>query len=411
MADASTDEVPRMLEGIRVLDFTQYLAGPTVTRLMAELGADIVKIEQSPGGDPSRQLPFKQDGRSAYYVQQNRGKKSVCLDFSRPETTEVVSDLVRSADVVVENYGPGVLEKRGLDYDALRAVNPGLVMASISAFGRRNSPLSHKVGFDTIAQAFSGFMHMTGERDRPPQFVGVAFADVSAGVHALTGLALALFHRERTGRGQWVDISMIDCLYHAHEMNVQLAAANPKVDPKRNGQHGGVGFPAGTFQGPEGYIVIIALDRQWPAFCAAIGRPELVEDPRYANARDRAKARGELAAMTEAWMATFATDQDVLDVLEAHRVPCAPVLSPRQTLEHPYFAQREMVRVVPDPVLGEVTIPGFPFKFSDRPDLPQLEAASLGQHNRDALMSWGGYSAERIEALVADGVLVARERD
>jgi len=400
-----------MLEGIKVLDFTQYLAGPTVTRLMAELGADIVKVEQSPGGDPSRNLPFKADGRSAYFVQQNRGKRSVCVDLSRPESTDVVLDLVRSVDVVVENYGPGVLEKRGLDYESLRAVNPRLVMASISAFGRRNSPLSHKVGFDTIAQAFSGFMHMTGERDRPPQYVGVAFADVSAGVHALTGLALALFHRERTGRGQWVDISMIDCLYHAHEMNVQLAAANPRVDPMRNGQHGGVGFPAGTFRGPQGYIVIIALDRQWPAFCDAIGRPDLVQDPRYATARDRAKARNELAALTEAWMAGFATDQEVLDALDAHRVPCAPVLTPRQTLEHPYFREREMVRVVPDPVLGTVTIPGFPFKFSDRPDLPSLEAASLGQHNAEVLTDWAGYSAEQVAALTAGGVLASRDRD
>ena len=216
-----------------MLDFTQYLAGPTVTRLMAELGADIVKVEQAPGGDPSRYLPFQGEGRSHYFVQQNRGKRSLCLDFDRPEALDVLRDLVAAADVVVENYGPGVLEKRGLDYASLRAINPRLVMASISAFGRRNSPLAHKVGYDTIAQAFSGFMHMTGERDRPPQFVGVGFADVSAGVHALTGLALALFHRERTGRGQWVDISMIDCLFHSHEMNVQLPAANPRVEPAR----------------------------------------------------------------------------------------------------------------------------------------------------------------------------------
>jgi crotonobetainyl-CoA:carnitine CoA-transferase CaiB-like acyl-CoA transferase len=411
MSEPHGDEAPRILEGIRVLDFTQYLAGPTVTRLMAELGADIVKVEQAPGGDPSRNLPFKQDGRSAYFVQQNRGKRSVCLDFSRPESTEVLLDLVRAADVVVENYGPGVLEKRGLDYESLRAVNPRLVMASISAFGRRNSPLAHKVGFDTIAQAFSGFMHMTGERDRPPQYVGVGFADVSAGIHALTGLSLALFHRERTGRGQWVDISMIDCLYHAHEMNVQLAAANPKVDPMRNGQHGGVGFPVGTFRGPQGYLVIIALDRQWPNFCAAIGRPDLAEDPRYADARSRAKARVELAELTEAWMATFATDQEVLDVLDAHRVPCAPVMTPRQTLTHPYFLEREMVRVVPDPVLGEVTIPGFPFKFSERPDLPHLEAASLGRDNAEALTDWAGYDPDRIAALAGDGVLFARDRD
>jgi CoA:oxalate CoA-transferase len=410
--DALADpDAPRILEGVRVLDFTQYLAGPTVTRLMAELGADIVKVEQAPGGDPSRYLPFQGDGRSHYFVQQNRGKRSLCLDFERPESLDVLRDLVRATDVVVENYGPGVLEKRGLDYASLRAINPRLVMASISAFGRRNSPLAHKVGYDTIAQAFSGFMHMTGERDRPPQFVGVGFADVSAGVHALTGLALALFHRERTGRGQWVDISMIDCLFHSHEMNVQLPAANPRVNPQRGGHHGGITFPAGSFQGPEGWIVIIALERQWPAFCRAIGRPDLLDDPRYGSMRDRARNRAELIELTEAWMATFATDQEVLDVLEAHRVPCAPVLRPTDAVQHPYFAEREMVRTVPDPVVGEVTIPGFPFKFSERPDLPDLRTASLGEHNADVLGGWASYGEERIAGLAGDGVLFTRARD
>ncbi|MEA3217666.1 MAG: hypothetical protein QOJ19_3822 [Acidimicrobiia bacterium] len=405
-------DVPRILEGVKVVDFTQYLAGPTVTRLMAELGADIVKVEQAPGGDPTRVMPFYRDGRSAYFVQQNRGKKSLCADFSRPESLDVVRDLVRGADVVVENYGPGVLEKRGLDYEALRAVNPGLIMASISAFGRKNSPLAHKVGYDTIAQAFSGFMHMTGEREGPPLFVWVGFADVSAGVHALTGLALALYHRERTGRGQWVDISMIDCLFHSHEMNIQMPAmTGGKVNPRRGGHHGGVGFPAGSFQGPEGWIVVIALDRQWENFCRAIGHPELIDDPRYAKARDRARNRQELIPLTESWMQRFATDQEVLDVLEAHRVPCAPVLQPIETLNHPYYLEREMVRTVHDPLLGDVTIPGFPFKFSERPDLPELVAPALGEHNRWVLGTWAGYDDNRIDQLEKAGVLQAKERD
>ena len=210
-------------------------------------------------------------------------------------------------------------------------------------------------------------------------------------MHALTGLALALYHRERTGRGQWVDISMIDCLFHSHEMNVQLPAANPRVNPQRGGHHGGITFPAGSFQGPEGWIVVIALERQWPAFCRAIGRPELLDDPRYGSMRERARNRAELIELTEAWMATFATDQEVLDVLEAHRVPCAPVLRPTDALGHPYFLEREMVRTVPDPVLGEVTIPGFPFKFSERPDLPDLRTASLGEHNAEVLGGWAAY--------------------
>ncbi|MPY94458.1 MAG: CoA transferase [Acidimicrobiia bacterium] len=407
MAD---DDVPRMLDGVKVLDFTQYLAGPTVTRLMAELGADIVKVEQAPGGDPSRMLPFLRDGRSGYYVQQNRGKRSVCLDFSRPESLDVIRDLARGADVVVENYGPGVLEKRGLDYESLRQDNPRLVMASISAFGRKNSPYAHKVGFDTIAQAFSGFMHMTGERDGPPQMVGVGFADVSAGVHALTGLALALFHRERTGRGQWVDISMVDCLFHAHELAVQLPAmTGGRVVPKRTGHHSGIGFPMGSFRGPQGWIVILCLERQWPAFCKAIDRLDLLEDPRYAAPRERARNRHELIELTEAWMATFESDDAVLAVLEAHRVPAAPVLSPTDALEHPYYQQREMVRTVPDPLLGEVTIPGFPFKFSDWEDLPDLVAPRLGEHNAEALGAWAGYDGARVAEMVASGVLVAGE--
>ena len=412
MSDQPDSDTPtRILDGIRVLDFTQYLAGPTVTRLMTEMGAEVVKVEQAPGGDPARQLPFKADGRSAYYVQQNRGKQSVCVDFTRPEAVDVVLDLVKAADVVVENSGPGVLERRGLDYESLKAVNPGLVMASISAFGRKNSPLSHKVGFDTIAQAFSGFMHMTGDREGPPQFVGVGFADVSAGVHALTGLALALFHRERTGRGQWVDISMIDCLFHSHELNIQFAAKNDRVDPKRSGHHGGIGFPVGSFKGPEGWIVIIAMDRQWPAFAEAIGRPEWVDDPRYATGRERARNRIELIEMTEEWMATFPSDQAVLDVLEEHRVPCAPVLSPRQTMEHPYYSEREMIRTVQDPILGDVTIPGFPFKFSENQELPELVAASLGEHNASALQGWAGYDETKVSALAEEGILFDKPLD
>ncbi|MFN0089974.1 MAG: CaiB/BaiF CoA transferase family protein [Acidimicrobiales bacterium] len=409
---ADTEQPPRILEGVKVLDFTQYLAGPTVTRLMAELGADIVKLEQAPGGDPARYLAYMGEGRSHYFVQQNRGKRSVCVDFNSPEALEVVRDLVRAADVVVENYGPGVLERRGLDYESLREVNPRLVMASISAFGRRNSPLAHKVGYDTIAQAFSGFMHMTGERDRPPQFVGVGFADVSSGVHALTGLALALFHRERTGRGQWVDVSMIDCLFHSHEMNIQLpAATGGKVDPMRSGSHGGVTFPAGSFRSPQGHIVIIALDRQWESFCTAVGHPEWLTDPGLRTMRDRARRRTELVAATEEWMAGFETDQEVLDVLEAHRIPCAPVLKPTDAFTHPYFAEREMVRVVQDPVVGPVTIPGFPFKFSERPELPELTAASLGEHNAAVLSGWAGYDPGRVSELAAAGVLHARDLD
>ncbi len=298
----SDKHTPHMLSGVRVLDFTQYLAGPTVTRFMAEMGAEIVKVEQAPMGDPARLLPAVRNGRSAYFVQQNRGKQSLCLDFSKPESIALLRDLAKKADVVVENYGPGVMEKRGLDYASLSKLNPRVIMASISAFGR-TGPLSHKVGYDFIAQAFSGLMHMTGDPNGPPMFVGMGIGDQSSGVHAFSAIGFALFHRERTGVGQYIDIAMVDSLYHMHEVNIQVwATTKGEYVPKRMGSQHELVSPCGSFKGPEGYIVVLVLDRQWPSMARAMARPELIEDPRFATMRDRAKNRYELAAIVEAWM-------------------------------------------------------------------------------------------------------------
>jgi crotonobetainyl-CoA:carnitine CoA-transferase CaiB-like acyl-CoA transferase len=396
-----------MLDGIRVLDFTQYLAGPTVTRLMAEMGADVVKIEQAPGGDPSRLLPLRIGERSLYYIQQNRGKKSVCIDFAKPEATELLAELAAGADVVVENYGPGVLEKRGLDYASLAPRNPRLVMASISAFGK-TGPFAHKVGFDLIAQAFSGLMSMTGDPNGPPSWVGLAIADVSTGVHAFGAIGYALFHRERTGQGQHIDVSMVDALYHCHEGNVQACAnSGGAFEPTRHGaQHGMVG-PMGVYRAAQGWIALLVLDRQWESFCRAIGQPELAVDPRFATGALRGQNKAELTALIERWLAKLPSDDAALAIFEQHRVAAAPVLTVKDTITHPYFTAREMVRRVPDSVLGEVTIPGFPFKFGALPELPDLRAPVLGEHNAQVLRERLGLDAARIDALTASGVLVS----
>lgn len=401
---------PRMLADCKVLDFTQYLAGPTVTRLMAEMGAQIVKVEQAPMGDPARLLPFVKEGRSAYFVQQNRGKKSVCVDFNKPEGVELLHSLVRTVDVVVENFGPGVMEKRGLAYAALKKINPKIIMVSISAFGRQ-SPLSHKVGYDLIAQAFSGIMHMTGEADGPPQFVGLGIADVSSGVHAFAALGYALYYREKTGVGQHIDMSMIDALYHMHEVNVQVhAMTDGQYVPKRSGSHHPLVCPVGTFKGPQGWIVILALDRQWAGVCKALGKPELEHEPRFATGADRAKHQKELIAIIEAWLQSFPTDAAALQALEEQRVPSAPVMSIVDTLAHPYFKERQMVRTVPDPILGEVTIPGFPFKYSEFLELPDIQAPLLGEHNTEVLEQQLGFTAEQVATLREQGILYAARR-
>ena len=405
-----SDPTPRMLEALRVLDFTQYLAGPTATRFLAELGADVVKIEQAPMGDPSRALPLVRDGRSIYFIQQNRGKKSVCLDFAKPEAIDLLRGLVRTADVMIENYGPGVLERRGLGWDAVHALNPRLVLASISAFGR-TGPLAHKVGFDLIAQAFSGLMHMTGDPAGPPMWVGLGIADVNAGVHAFGAICAALLWRERSGLGQHIDVSMVDAVYHMHEGNVQwYANGDRSVSPTRFGAQHSLAGPMGVYKAPRGWIVILTLERQWPSLAKALGRPELVDDPRFASGLERGRHRTELAEIIEGWMARFPDDAAVLAALERERVPAAPVLSIADSVDHPHFKAREMVRRVPDPLLGEVTIPGFPLKFSAFPEALSLEAPLLGEHNAQVLREQLGLDPSRIDALAQQGVLYAERR-
>lgn len=399
-----------MLDGIRVLDFTQYLAGPTVTRLMAELGAEVIKVELAPGGDPSRGLPITRDGRSGYFVQQNRGKQSLCIDLAQPAAMDILRALVPRVDVVVENFGPGVMERRGLTYEHLKALNPSIIMASVSAYGRE-SPLSHKTGYDWAAQAFAGIMHMNGEPDGPPLPVGIGMADVGTGVHAFSAIGYALFHRARTGAGQWLDIGMIDAMFHMQDIALQGTTLTAGAyQPKRMGAHHELIAPFGVFKGPGGYLVILALQRQWRNVCAAMGRPELEHDPRYADATERSERRRELIVLIEQWLATFADNDAAIACLEQHRVPCAPVMNPADALEHPYFRERGTVRFIEDPVLGAMAVPGFPLRFSAQPERPELVAPTLGQHNDAVLRDLLGYTDDAIAALGAAGVIQSRAR-
>ena len=399
-----------ILDGIRVLDFTQYLAGPTVGRLMAEMGAEIIKVEVAPGGDPSRMLPIADDGRSGYFIQQNRGKKSLAIDLRKPEGDAVIRELIGKVDVVIENFGPGVMEKRDLAWPDIQAINPAVVMASISAYGRE-SPLSHKTGYDWAAQAFSGLMHMNGERDGPPMPMGVAIADITTGVHAFSAIGYALFHRLRTGEGQWLDISMVDCMFHMHDVSLQgYTLTKGEFRPHRQGAHHELIAPFGVFRGPSGYIVILSLQLQWKNVCAAIGRPELEHDPKFAEAAARAERQSELVEIIENWLTGFDDNDAVIEHLEAHRVPCAHVMDPVDAIGHPYFEARGMVREIEDPVMGPLAVPGFPLRFSAQPERLDLDAPTLGQHNAAILGDVLGYDVERIEALRERGILVERDR-
>jgi crotonobetainyl-CoA:carnitine CoA-transferase CaiB-like acyl-CoA transferase len=377
---------------------------------MAEMGAEIIKVEQFPMGDPSRLLPAIKNGRSGYFIQQNRGKKSLCLDFSKPECNDLLKSLIPKVDVVLENFGPGVMEKRGLDYASLKKLNPRIIMASISAFGK-TGPLAHKVGYDFIAQGFAGIMHMTGAADGPPMPVGLGIGDVSSGVAAFSAIGYALFYRERTGVGQHIDISMVDALFHMHEANLQInSITDGAFVPHRFGAHHPLICPVGVFKGPQGYIVLLVLDRQWPALTRAMGQPELENDPRFATGAERGKNQVELIAIIEKWMAAQGTDDAVIKIFEEFRIPSAPVMSIVDALAHPYFKARNMVRKVQDPILGEVTIPGFPLKYSEFPELLDLVAPMLGQHGTEVLKENLGLTDAQIKGLTDAGVLHSERR-
>ncbi len=412
--DGANDPEAPVLDGIVVVDLSQYLAGPTCTRMLVELGADVIKIEVPPYGDPGRSFAPRKNQRAGFHVQQNRGKRSVCVDLATDEGVEVVRRLIAKADIVVENFSPGVMARKGLSYEELSAEHPELIMASISGFGQ-TGPLSPKPAFDFIAQAYSGIMHMTGEPDGPPLFVGIGLADVNAGVHAFAALGHALFRRERTGRGTHLDISMVDALVHMHETAIYAPSiTDGAYQPIRQGRFYQPAQPGGVYQGPEGWIVIFCTQGQLASLWTALGQPTLGEDPRFATNDARLAHRDELTAVIEEWLGRFDTDAEALEVLDRHRVPSSRVNSPADLVASEHLRERGMMRTVSDPRLGQVDTPGFPLLFtgeaSPRTLDPEVVAPNLGQDNHSVLAALGGYSEAEISALEAAGVLGAKDR-
>jgi crotonobetainyl-CoA:carnitine CoA-transferase CaiB-like acyl-CoA transferase len=395
-----------LLDGYKVLDFTHFVAGPTTTRLMAGMGAEIIKVELAPHGDRSREFDYVRDQRSAFFIQQNRGKKSLCVDLRRREGVELIKQLVPQVDVVVENFAPGVISEMGLGYEVLKAINPKIIMCSISALGQ-TGPLADDAGFDFIGQAYAGITSLIGEEHGPPYMPMVAIGDVSAGAHAMGAIACALLHRERTGQGQYIDVSLLDTYFHCQTIGVQLCSASQGArEMKASGLHHSLACPAGVFKGQKRWIIILAMtDKQWVSLCEAIGRPDLRADARFARARDRVQRRDEIIRTIEHWLAAMPSDDASVETLRSHRVPVAPILSVREATEHPHLIARGTVRTVNDPILGEFKIPGFPLRFSGYPEELEFDAPMLGEHNASILGQYLGYTPARVIELETSGVL------
>jgi len=395
-----------VLDGYKVLDFTQVVAGPTCTLMMAEMGAEVIKVELAPAGDSARVGPIAVNGRSGYFVQHNRGKKDLCLDAKTPEGLAILKDLVTKVDVLVENYAPGVIGRLGLGYDVVSKLNPRVVMCSISAFGQ-TGPLSQEPGFDMLGAAYSGITSMGGEKNGPPMFAMVALGDVSTGAHAMGAICAALLYRERTGRGQHLDLSLLDTYAHYHEASFQIhSMSKGKITPTRSGSHLWYACPAGVFKGHERYIIILAAtEPHWTNLCKAMGQPDMARDPRFADIATRMRHLDEVVATIEHWIRSQASDDAALATLKEHRVPVAPVLSVPEALQHPHLRQRGTVRTIHDRLLGDFDVPGFALRFSEFPQTLELQAPTLGEHNAEILTQWLGYTSDEVQELERKGIL------
>jgi crotonobetainyl-CoA:carnitine CoA-transferase CaiB-like acyl-CoA transferase len=406
----SADKPIHVLEGYRVLDFTQAVAGPTCTLMLAEMGAEVIKVEL-PNGDMSRTVGVMKDGRSGYFVQHNRGKKAICVDVKDPRGHELIKQIIPKMDVLVENFAPGVIGRLGFDYQTVKGLHPAIVMCSISAFGQ-TGPLANAPGFDTLGAAYAGITSMGGERDGPPYVTHAAIGDVSTGAHAALAICGALLYRGKSGRGQHLDLSLLDTYFHYHEASVQmLSLSGGEINPMRAGLHSEYLAPVGLFKGRERYIVIMcALDHQWVALCEVMGHPGLANDPRFATRADRLKNLRALVEVIEGWIRSMPSDQAALEAMKAGRVPVAPVLTVAEAVQHPHLRERGTVRKVRDRILGEFDLPGFALRFSEFPQPLELQAPFLGEHNETVLREYAGCAAARVRELEAAGVLKSASR-
>ncbi len=393
-----------VLDGFRVLDITQFIAGPTATRFLAQMGAEVIKLEIAPTGDRARLLPLLKDGRSSHFVHHNRGKKSLCLDLNHPQALDLVRRLLSKVDVFVENFSPGTIARMGFGFDEVSRINPRLVMCSISTFGQTGK-LASLTGFDFIGASYAAAISaFNGNREGQPILPAIPIGDVMTGVHAVGAIACALLYRERTGRGQYLDVSLLDSYFNCHEV-VTTDLHRRQLASGQGEAHGTSIVPMAIFRGTRHYICIMApQDHLWRRLCEAIGRPELGQDPRFADHAGRARNEKQVLDLIQSWL--DATEEErALKILEKHHVPAAPVLTLADAIDNPHLLERGTVRVTTDRVLGEIRVPGLPLRFSDFPDELPAEAPFLGEHNREILGGLLDLSETQLDELESAGVV------
>ncbi len=393
----------QVLEGIKVLDLTRYLAGPYCTMILGDLGAEVVKVEQPTTGDGSRQWgpPFIH-GESAYFLSINRNKKSVTINLRTEKGREIARRMASRYDVLIENYRPGIVQKLGLDYETVRKSNPKLIYCSISGFGQ-TGPYREKPSYDIVGQAMGGLMSLTGEKNRPPVKIGVAISDIFAGMYAAIAILSALIVRMTQGHGQMIDISLLDGLVSilSHQAGNFLVSG---VNPQRLGSAHPTIAPYQAFKAADSYFVVaVGNDTLWQQFCHSLSLSELLSDSRFVTNPDRVQNRNELTKILNTLFKNKPA-QDWLSLIEEAGVPCGPVLQLSEVFEDPQVLHRKMVEVIEHPSAGKIKVVGTPLKLSSTPASIRVPPPMLGEHTHDILCSIG-YNNTEIEDFIKSEVV------
>lgn len=391
------------LEGVKVLDLTRVLAGPFATMMLADMGAEVIKIEVPKIGDDSRQFGPFLNGESSYYMNLNRNKKGITLNL-KGRGKEIFLEMVKKADIVVENYRPGTMEKLGLGYEELKQINPRIVYGAVSGFGHYG-PYKDRAGYDIIGQAMSGLMSTTGWPGGEPTRTGTAMSDILAGLSVAIGLLAALRHRDVTGYGQKVDVSLVDSTVASMEIINQIYLVEGRL-PQRIGNRYESTYPYDSFKAEDGSLVIgAANDKLWQKLCAIMKQPDLGEKAEFDTNWKRVQRHEEVKVLVEAWTITKPV-KEIVEALLAAGIPAAPINNIEQVVNDPHIAgAREMFVEVDHPKAGKMKITGSHIKLSETKPCIKMPAPLLGQHNDEVYKDFLGLSADEIAAMKQEGLL------
>jgi CoA:oxalate CoA-transferase len=397
--------VARPLEGIRVLDLTWVLAGPFSSMILADLGADVVKVERPPFGDISRTTGPYQNGWSGYFFSINRGKRSIAIDLRTVEGRELFLRLVEHADIVMENFTPGTMARLGLGYDVISARNPRVIMASVSGFGQ-DGPYSERPALDIVVQAMGGMLSITGEPGGGPVRPGASYGDLTAGLFSTVGILAALHERETSGKGQAVDISMLDCQVAVMENSIMRYFVTGEVPGPLGTRHPSA-TPFQAFPTADGHIVIALAfgeENQWNLMCAMLGVPELIDDERFETGPKRTRNHAALEPVLNEAFRKRTTAEWYADFLDAG-IPCGPVNSVEDVANDPQVAHRGMLRDVTHPRAGTIRIPNTPLRLSRSETGIAGPPPDMGEHTAGVLGEWLGMTTDEVELLRAAAVV------